>query len=156
MNIDSDYDNRERWIDDLLRQAATDDSQAPPDSLRASFSAAVARQRRQRQRLAYGLAAAASFLIAAGWTVLHPQRDIRGDKHRVAALIHQSTPPAALSPPVASNRATFVSNGDAIAMPLESSSPDVTIVQVYPTTDTEQRWQRELTLSSISVESTGG
>jgi hypothetical protein len=47
--------------------------------------------------------------------------------------------------------ATFVSTSDAIAIPLESPADNVTVVQVYPTIDTERRWQLETTLTTTSA-----
>ena len=52
-----------------------------------------------------------------------------------------------LQPPH-SPQATFVSTTDAIVVPLESPSSDVTVVQVYPTTDTERHWRLEAVLST--------
>jgi hypothetical protein len=52
--------------------------------------------------------------------------------------------------------AAFVANGDAIAVPLASEDPAVTVVQLYPTTTTERRWRRELSLYAGSSGQDGG
>jgi hypothetical protein len=159
MNIDDKHDEQQRWIDDLLRAGANELSQLPPDTLRESVRSAVTRERRRAELTVCSLAAAACLAIVTGWTVLHaPQHPATIDAmdQRMAALTTPSKSRPISTSQVTTKQATFVSNSDAIAIPLESSSPDVTIVQLYPTTDTEQRWRRELIVSSISGESNGG
>jgi len=151
-----DFDDQQHWIDELLRHGATDAWEAPPASLRESFRAAVARQRRFNRLLAGGLAAAAMLLIATGSTVLRNSQRTNVVEHNVAAASDEVLSPATADPRVESRQATFVSNGESIAVPVESSSADVTIVRIYPTTDTEQRWRRELTMASIQSDSNGG
>jgi hypothetical protein len=115
----------------------------------------VATRRRQNSRLLAGsLAAVALLLIAASWAVRHTSQQTAGVKVSIAATDHKTSPTIA-GPASVANRATFVSNGDSIAVPIESASAEVTIVQVYPTTDTELRWRREFMLSS-TFESNGG
>lgn len=91
-----------------------------------------------------GLAAAATLLIALGLRQLNRQANgpLKSEEPSVAV-----TEPAH-APTAAQPSATFVSTSDAIVVPLESSSTDVTIVQVYPTTDTERHWRLEAVLST--------
>ena len=95
-------------------------------------------------RAAYGLASAATLLIAVGLLELNRQANgpLELEEHIVAV-----TEPAH-APTPAKAAATFVSTFDAIVVPLESASTDVTIVQVYPTTDTERRWRLEAAIST--------
>jgi hypothetical protein len=53
-------------------------------------------------------------------------------------------------------KVTFITDGDAIAVPLASDGAQVSIVRLYPTTTTERRWQRELSLSAGHAGQDGG
>jgi len=93
---------------------------------------------------ACGLAAAAALLVAAGWL----ERNRQAVEPLKSAESSIAVAEAVHAPTSAQPTATFVSTSDTIVMPLESPSTDVTIVQVYPTTDTERRWRLEATLST--------
>jgi hypothetical protein len=56
----------------------------------------------------------------------------------------------------ATPHATFVSNGDTIAVTLESADDNVTIVQLYPTTETVRRARNAYALDLLYSESDGG
>ena len=133
-----------QWIDDLLHSAARSPFDLPSVAIVESLRISVAQRRRRIMKTAYGLAAAATVLIAIGLLKLNRQANetLETQKNRgaVSTPVHAAIPirPAA----------TFVGTSDAIVVPLESSSADVTVVQVYPTTDTERRWRLEAALST--------
>ncbi len=52
--------------------------------------------------------------------------------------------------------ATFLAEDDVIVVPVESDSPEVTIIQVYPTAQARSRWRREALLHASFVSNTGG
>jgi hypothetical protein len=103
--------------------------------------------------MACGLAAAATlFMVAVTWPLkdTDPTSDSRQPAtHHVASITPTANKPTPL-------RAAFVSNGDTIAVPIESADEDVTIVQLYPTTETVRRTRNELALELLYPESDGG
>jgi anti-sigma factor RsiW len=144
--------DEQRWIDDQLRSPGRIQLEQSPTLLVASIRKSLTQQRRKRLRAACGLAAAAVLLIAAGWLKLNREATgpITERANSVAAV------EAVHSPPRPRPQATFESTTDAIVIPLESPDPDVTVVQVYPTTATERRWRMELVISETSTISNGG
>jgi hypothetical protein len=52
--------------------------------------------------------------------------------------------------------ASFASAGSAIAVPLASGDPQVTIVQLFPTVTAQRRWAREAAMRSTAISPTGG
>jgi anti-sigma factor RsiW len=134
--------DQQRWIDDLLHSPARIQLDTPSVTILDSFRVSVAQRRRRILQAACGLAAAATLLIAFGLLELHRQAigTWKSEEHSVA-VSEATHAPAPVQP-----AATFVSTSDTIVVPLESPSADVTIVQVYPTTDTERRWRLEAAL----------
>ena len=53
-------------------------------------------------------------------------------------------------------KATFIAEDDVIVVPIESDSPEVSIIQVYPTAQARSRWRREALLETSFVSNTGG
>ena len=143
---------QQQWIDDLLQSPERVQLERPSASMLDSFRVSVGQRRRRVMQAACGLAAAATLLIAVGLNKLNQQANgtlkSEGPTVDVAERVHDPIPEQ--------STATFVSSSDAIAVPLESPSTDVTIVQVYPTTDTERRWRLEQSLLSASTEPNGG
>ena len=109
------------WIDGLL--TSPEAKPTPPPALRTKIRRAAGRRR--RVRLARRLVAAAALLVA---LVYWPRNE------QVV-----EAPPA---PPVA----TFIAGDDTIAVEIESSSPNVTILQLYPTLSAQRHRQREALL----------
>ncbi len=138
----------------------------------ATAAIAKHNRRRRRRRSLAGLAAAAALGAIALWpSILLPRRDGSNrarspvaTERRAVVLAEQSgegfskptlVQPSAENANVANSSpspslpgrgmvtpATFVSS-DAIAVPVESPTPEVTIVQLYPTVDAQRRWRRE-------------
>jgi anti-sigma factor RsiW len=144
--------DEQRWVDSLLQSPVRIQIERTPAEILNSFHTSLSHRRRRVWQAACGLAAAAVLIIAVGWLELDRQarrpsiskvQDIA-----VAQTVHATAP----SKP----QATFVASTDAIAVSLESPSTDVTIVQVYPTTDTERRWRLEQSLLSASTKPNGG
>jgi anti-sigma factor RsiW len=150
-----DAADEQQWIDGLLQSPARLQLERPPASILDSFQLSVAQRRRRVLQAACGLAAAAVLLIAIGVS-LKDNQEAAQPVDRVAntsASVEPTKAPTAQAPAATTRPpATFISTSEAIAVPVESSSSDVTIVQVYPTTDTERRWRLELALSTNSVE----
>jgi Putative zinc-finger len=143
---------QQHWINDLLQSPERIQLERPSATILDPFRVSVAQRRRHVMRAACGLAAAATLLITVGLIKLNRQANgalkTEGPPVAIAEPVHAPTP--------APLPATFVSSSDAIVVPLESTSDDVTVVQVYPTTDTERRWRLEQSLSSTSTELNGG
>ncbi len=139
-----DAANQQQWIDVLLQSPARVQLEPPPVTLDDLFRSSLAQRRRRVMSAACGLAAAAALLVAAGWL----ERNRQAVEPLKSAESSIAVAEAVHAPTSAQPTATFVSTSDAIVVPLESPSTDVTVVQVYPTTDTERRWRLEATLSA--------
>jgi anti-sigma factor RsiW len=114
--------DQQQWIDNLLRTGAELTSAPPREKILVPFREEITR-RRQRQLAVFGLAAAATLLIALGWLTLHrPTNHITANKTN-SVPIESSTAAGA----------AFVTDADSITVPVQSSDPDVTVVRVYST-----------------------
>jgi putative zinc finger protein len=151
---------QQRWIDNLLCSDAAAEAEQAPLALRDSLRALPIRRGRNVSLIACGMAAAAALLIAVGWTALRSGPTDNVQDQAANVTVNPEISPAVVTPAVAKDsirpRATFVSGGDTIAVPMESADDDVTIVQLYPTTQTERRLQRELALQVTLLDSNGG
>jgi anti-sigma factor RsiW len=136
--------DEQRWIDSLLHSPARLQLEHPPTAILDSVRLSLAHHRQLNLQAACGLVAAAALLIATGWFALTGQGRSPTSAERPDIAVVE--PARALAP--VQPQATFVTTFEAIAVPLESSSSDVTIVQVYPTTDAERRWRLEAALST--------
>jgi anti-sigma factor RsiW len=143
---------QQHWIDELLSSPLRVQFEPTPEFNLASLSHRTASQRARRLQLAAG-AIAASLLVAAGlvaFTASHKNATATSaavpvkETHDVARSTFNPRP------------ATFVSDENAIAVSLQSDSSDVTVVQVFPTLETERRWHRELVLQNTLSKSNGG
>jgi hypothetical protein len=152
---------QQAWINRVLQSDLSATLEPAPDTLHETIRTSIARHRQTARLAACGLAAAAAaiVIVAIGWTVkLNRQSTevaIHGTNIAGDDTIDESNavdPPPNGSP---SPRATFVSNGDAIVVPVESPADNVSVVQLYPTTETERRWRRELAMQS-NITSNGG
>jgi len=144
--------DEQNWVDSLLQSSVRLQIERTPTTILDSVRPTVARRDRRKLQTAYGFAAAAVLLIGLVWFALYrhgvrPKASATQD----VAVVHAARVPAHKQP-----QATFVSSTDAIAVSLESSSADVTVVQVYPTTDTERRWHLEQSILSASTKPNGG
>ncbi len=159
---------RQRWIDGLLRSREAAEFEAAPTWVVVA-SAATARRRRRR-RVALGAALAAALATIAAWPRFPlPRREGTGegrqtvdadtDVHRPKTVENPSPSPSlpgrGMQASYPQAAATFVSTG-AIVVPVESSSPEVTIVQVYPTLDAQRRLEIAAAVSSFSMKPNGG
>jgi anti-sigma factor RsiW len=114
----------QHWIDDLLQASSRLETQVPPPQIVSELRAVVARRESfRRSTLRFALATAAALLIATTWLLNHPTDET--PKH----VATTTDVPNAPEPP----HAMFVAAGDAIAVPIKSRHPDVTIVRVYST-----------------------
>jgi hypothetical protein len=144
---------QQHWIDNLLRSNVRASLEPIPNALYETLPAPRAPRRHSARLIACGLATAAAVSLVAGSLTLMQSRHTRDSLEPLTNRIaSQGVPEPIAEPP----RATFVSNGDAIVIPLASSDDDVTIVQLYPTTETERRMRREMALQTIFSESNGG
>ena len=136
--------DQQQWVDGLLQSPTRIQLERPSVTILDSFRHSLSQRRRRVLQAACGIAAAATALIAAGLLELNRQANGNLRSAESSVVVTEQ----AHAPTPAQPRATFVSTSDTIVMPLESPSTDVTIVQVYPTTDTERRWRLEATLST--------
>jgi len=136
--------DQQQWIDELLQSPERLELELPSVTILDSLHVSLARRHRRVMQAACGLTAAATLLIAVGLVKLNRQAigPLKSEGLGVALAEQTRAPTPAQTP------ASFVSTADAIVVPLESTSDDVTIVQVYPTTDTERRWRLEAVLST--------
>jgi anti-sigma factor RsiW len=144
--------DEQHWVDSLLQSPVRIQLERTPATILDLLRSSQSYRRRHVWQAACGLAAAAVFLIAFGWIALHNHvvHSKRAATQNVA-VVESANVPANIQP-----QATFVATSDAIVVPLESPSGDVTIVQVYPTTDTERRRRFEQSLLSASTMPNGG
>jgi hypothetical protein len=122
--------DQQRWIDGLLRSRHSADLEAPPAALMEHVHQSRLQRRRRLQLIAYGIAAAATLVIAIGWTALANRQAMVPAPiaiHRPADTSTDS--PLIPSPP----RATFVGGPELLVVPVESPRSNVTIVRVYHT-----------------------
>ena len=141
--------DEQRWIDGLLQSPTRIELEHTPPALLETIRSSVARQERSKLRVTYSLAAAAVVLIGIGWFALREHKAPL-DEATNPTIAAAPEIPAANAAPSAKQQATFVASADSIVVPVESSSSDVTIVQVYSTTEAE-RWQRLNTVLSTSL-----
>jgi anti-sigma factor RsiW len=151
----------QQWIDGLLQSSAAASLEAAPPTIAESLQRSVAGRRRASLYVAFCLAAAATVAaVALGWTL-----QLGRDGDDVAApsaneVVERARPveePIAVAPAASKReRATYANDDDTIAIDVESEDDDVTIVQLYPTTETERRAQRELALRPFELELNGG
>jgi anti-sigma factor RsiW len=149
--------DQQRWIDKLLTSNEIASLEPAPPVLRHALRTSLGRRRRAVQLIACGLAAAAAIVIvAAGWTLkLHRQpTNVAGPTTGPIAKTDVSE--TSESSHSVAPHATFVSNGDTIAVPLDSADDNVTIVQLYPTTETARRTRLKLILQLTDSDSNGG
>lgn len=158
---------QQRWIDDALRADEAAAQTAPP-TLRAATAEAITdvrHKQRLRRMLTGSLAAAASVALLATWQLRAPhlapgsaggaaatpnvvvQREATPRQSR--GVLEEIHTPAKIA-------ATFTAGGSGIAIPVASDSPDVTIVQFYPTTEADRRLQRQRELEAKYRELIGG
>ncbi len=131
--IDTTEDDLQQWIDALL----TSEEARPraPAALHEEVQHLLSRKR--RDALAWKSAAVVAAAAAMAAVLLWPQgKPVSVDPQVVSA---QKNVPAA----------TFVGRGDMIVVPIESTSPNVTIVKVYPTLSAQKRWRREALVRSL-------
>jgi hypothetical protein len=174
-----DASDLQQWIDNLLRSSEAAELEIAPESAHVA-TATVIRQFRRRQVRRRSLAVFAAAAAMVGAVAMWPnapllRREGPGKglarpllvqtpaaQHNVEqpSPIHSSLPRVARGVlqerGIKSPKAAFVTNGDSIAVPLESDDPAVTVVQLYPTTTTERRWRRELSLYAGSTGQDGG
>jgi anti-sigma factor RsiW len=149
--------DEQNWIDGLLRSDVCRSHETAPVSLIESIRDATMVHRRRSAFLVAGsfAAVAAAILVAAGWTLALSRQATKVAATDPAAATDTITQPA-VSPGVVRTKAVFVGTGEAIAVPIESSDDNVTVVQLYPTTDTERRLRRELAFQSFESDANGG
>jgi anti-sigma factor RsiW len=144
--------DEQHWVDSLLQSNLRIQLERTPATFLDSFRSSQSHRRRHIWRAACGLTAAAVFLIAFGWIALHDHMvHSKRSATQNVAVVETVNVPANVEP-----QATFVATTDAIVVPLESPSADVTVVQIYPTTDTERRRRFEHSLLSASTIPNGG
>jgi hypothetical protein len=143
---------QQQWIDELLQSPVRLQLEPVPPKLTCATQ--LPSSKRQRRLLLAACGIAASLLIAAGLIALvttDGAKPIASNSNRpkpITPTIESSAP----DPPPA----TFVSDENTITVPLTSTASDVTVVQVYPTLETERRWHRTLVLQNTLTKSNGG
>jgi anti-sigma factor RsiW len=151
---------QQKWIDNLLGSDVAAELEPAPFALHDSLRALPTRRRKNIPVTAFAVATAASLLTAVGWIAMQSQPVDTVHDQVVKPSIRHPVSPTDVTPALANNttrpRATFVSSGDSIAVPVESTDDDVTIVQLYPTVQTERRLHRELALQATLLDSNGG
>jgi hypothetical protein len=157
---------QQRWIDGLLQLDARKVLEPIPDRLRelAHVTPLQPASNRLRRRAMIAAAVAASVLFAVG-TVLTVRNSKQVDGPAdigVASTISEHVEQSAIEIDRAaeesdeSPKATFVSNQDMIAVPVESADDNVTIVQLYQTTEAQRRSRFEFVFQFDPNEPSGG
>ena len=159
---DGDAGEQQRWIDELLRSHEAAELEAAPTTSYASIATAIVKQRRRQlaRRSLAGLAAATIATMLAWPSAPLPRTEGMGEELRTSPSVETRTIEASSENPSPSpslpGRGIFLTGVDAIAMELESESPDVTVVEVLPTVSAEHQLHRELALQDESFEPFGG
>jgi anti-sigma factor RsiW len=157
---------QQQWIDGALR-ADEVAAQTAPLSLLAATAEAITDVRRKQRRgmLAGSLVAAASVALLVSWSWRTPTvapGSAGGSVTMPEDVVQRdATPPRRRgleeeAPASSKIAATFTASGSGIALPVASDSPDVTIVQFYPTTEADRRLQRQRELEAKYRELIGG
>jgi predicted anti-sigma-YlaC factor YlaD len=120
--------DEQRWIDGLLRSSAKHDSELPPDDVLVTLRTAFVTRLQKTKLIACGLAAAAMLIMAIGWTVLNRQAGNRASDRDVRSSIAMNEQRRGKQP----LQASFVSDSNAIAVPVKSRHSNVTVVRIYP------------------------
>lgn len=125
-----DVIDQQQWIRGLLRSPVRLQLEPAPPSIVQATQMSLARHDRRWTRILVGaIAAAAAVLVAVGWIELNRQASEETIKGAGRVGLATSENSRVIERP----RATFVSNSDAIAVPVASRHPNVTVVRVYPT-----------------------
>jgi anti-sigma factor RsiW len=129
--------SQQLWIDALLGSPERLEIEPLPAALSQAVRNAVSCRRKARL-VACGLAAAAVLLIAIGWTLaLNRQATVATSDNVVENVAREDEPSPSPSlggrEKAETPRATFVAGPDVLAVPVASRHPNVTIVRVYPT-----------------------
>jgi anti-sigma factor RsiW len=121
--------DEQQWIDGLLQSRQLQELEPTPRHLTEAMQLVMARQeRRQKRLMAVAWATAAALLVALGSIPLSRHAgDWLGKGVDARSITTNDKQPAYDRP-----RATFVASSNAIAVPIASRHPDVTIVRVYP------------------------
>lgn len=145
---------QQQWLDDLMCSAA--DKESLPASL-ASID--LSPPHRSNYWWKAVSAVAAVLLVATfAWQSFSTSEPVVHEAPTiVAAKVEANTSPAIEIPhtepaPVA----MLVAEDDVIVVPVDSGSPEVTILQVYPTTSARSRWRRESLLKDSIATLNGG
>ena len=145
---------QQQWLDELMCSAAT----------KESLSANLARidlsppQQSKGWWKAVSVAAAALIVATFAWQSFSSTEPVgRQDSHTIAAKEESATTTVTeetcteLTPV-----ATIVPEDDVIVVPVDSGSPEVTILHVYPTASARNRWRRETMLKDSIATLNGG
>lgn len=154
-----DASDLQRWIDGLLRSSDAAGLEVAPASTHAAATTAIKqlrRYRKRRQALAVFASAAVMTAIALWAPPTPPDSAAPGSargSNNQAIVPQRATPGQRLG---LQDIARFETNGDTIAVSLESPSPNVTVVQLYPTTTAERRAQTDLFLRQLLTDEPNG
>ena len=162
-------DDLQQWIDDLLRSSTAADLEAAPGAALVGAAAAINKFRR-RQRAARSLAvfaaAAAVFVAVMTWRGAPRRGGERLGEGLIAPVVVQAPDASATIENPSPNpslrgrgigpTATFLAGDESIAIELDSPADDVTVMQVYTTTDAQRRLELEHAFQSQTLEQPGG
>ena len=158
-----DGDEQQRWIDELLRSSAAAELESAPAGVKFTTAAAIGTlRRRQMRRRSFAVFAAAA-AVAAVWAWPEaplPRREGSGEGLNTPAIVQTPLKSPRIENPSPSpslqGRGIFVANGDAIAVELPSSAPEVTVVQLHPTTIAQRRVENELVIRQLLITNPNG
>ncbi len=155
--------DEQQWINGLLRSPAAVELELPlaPPTL------PIRKPARRRVLL---VAMAAALTCVAAWPLLRGGNELGDGRPSVASLNPHSfaldvaqaeararavakNPSPSSFPP---RKGAFVSAGSSIAVAVPCDSPEVTIVQLYPTVTASRRWAREAELRANAIPPNGG
>ena len=143
-------DDYQQWIDSLL--TSSEAQTATPATLpeRIETKIRLHRRRSLTWKSTAALTVAASIALVA---FVQQQSVPVNDNHQVVSVpISSDSDDGEVASDSSAVKATFVARSDLLAVPIESGDPQVTIIQVYPTTLTQRRRQRQATLQAISAQ----
>jgi hypothetical protein len=121
--------DQQNWIDSMLRSSHRSQLEPIPSHLAKPSRTARTHSRRNALVAACGLASAAALLVAISHWQLNRQAMTDSNQTTSINRTAQTTRADEKKPPTA----TFIGGPDVIAVPVESHSPNVTVVRIYPT-----------------------
>lgn len=150
---------QQRWMEGLLRESS--DLVALPAELSKISLRPPSKSIPWRAAVATAIAASMLLALTIGYyrsdhTMEAPQESVAEHNEPGPTEQQPDTRFVQLDVPKVPPAASFVAEDDVIVVPVDSGSPEVSIIQVYPTAQARSRWRREALLETSFASNSGG